>query len=138
MSGAFGFKRVPPPPPPPPRKLCLACKAFAAEVEVPVGEGAAPMCWMCAHLHVDHNVPVHETLTSEACECTPDKIYPHRDIGQGLLVGEDHPAVRFAHGDITHEGMMRQIVRDGGIRGVAYNHKTRQIEPFLIPIRSKN
>jgi hypothetical protein len=58
-------------------KVCVACKAFVAECNAPVGEGSAPMCWLCAHHVVDHNVPLHEAAEAR-CECTPEQIYPVR------------------------------------------------------------
>lgn len=74
-------------------KACLACKAFIAECVVPVGEGSAPMCWLCAHQVVDHNVPLHEACTAE-CECTPDQVYPVR-----VYQAQQRPVLRFEHGD---------------------------------------
>ena len=55
--------------------VCAACEAFVAECLTPVGEGSAPMCWLCAHHVVEHNCPVREAATAE-CECTPDEVYP--------------------------------------------------------------
>lgn len=117
------------PPKPVARKACVACEAFAAECEVPVGEGAAPMCWNCAHHVVDHGVPLHEAMTAE-CECTPDKVYPDRHLPEGQY--------RMVHGDMTHEKMMQEIERHGGIRGHAFNPRTGEIEPFLIPLKQRN
>lgn len=73
-------------PPPPPRPRCNApgCE-MAPEVVLPLGQGAIDLCWLCAHHHVDHGVPLSECATSEACEHTPDEIYPGR-----------HPVVRLA------------------------------------------
>lgn len=65
-------------PPPPPKPTCNACKAYAPEVIVPLGEGAIELCWLCAHHHVDHGVPLSECPTSERCEHAPHEIYPSR------------------------------------------------------------
>lgn len=54
---------------------CRSCKAFAPECLVPVGDGAAPMCWLCAHHVVDHDCPVEDAWKNE-CECMPEDIYP--------------------------------------------------------------
>lgn len=58
-------------------RVCVACKAFKAECQAPVGEGSAPMCWLCAHHVVDHGVSLHKAHEAE-CECTPDQVYPAR------------------------------------------------------------
>lgn len=73
------LKRVEQPVPVQPAwKICVACNAFRAECYVPVGDGSKQMCWVCAHLHVEHNVPLHKILDSEACDCAPHVIYPDR------------------------------------------------------------
>lgn len=64
-------------PEPKPRKGCVACQTFAPECIVPVGDASAPMCWLCAHHVVEHNVPVSKAYNAE-CECLPQAIYPHR------------------------------------------------------------
>lgn len=66
-----------PPPKPVAKKPCMACKAFAAECLVPIGDGAVPMCWLCAHHVIDHEVPLHLAHSAE-CECAPQAVYPHR------------------------------------------------------------
>lgn len=83
------LKRVKQPQPKPvEKKVCLACRSFEAVCEVPMGEGAAPMCWLCAHHVVDHGVPLHEAMTAQ-CECHPMAIYPDRTF-------------RLEHGDIDY------------------------------------
>lgn len=72
------------------QRSCVACKAYVAECMVPVGEGSAAMCWLCAHHVVDHETPVHEAMTAE-CECTPDKIYPVRVLQQRAAAGLEMP-----------------------------------------------
>ncbi len=67
-------------------KLCAACNAFRAECYVPIGEGSAQMCWLCAHAVVEHDAPVSAAHCHE-CECTAEEIYPHRYPG-ALLVGK--------------------------------------------------
>ncbi len=64
-------------PPPPEKQACCACETFAPEVLVPIGDAAVPMCWLCAHHVVDHDVAPHHAHAAE-CECTPQEIYPHR------------------------------------------------------------
>lgn len=59
--------------------MCCGCDAFKAEVLVPHGEGAIAMCWLCAHAHVDHEVPISKCLGHE-CECPPEAVYPERMI----------------------------------------------------------
>lgn len=65
--------------PKPAQKIgCVACKgAYAAECNVPIGDGSAKMCWLCAHHVVDHDVPLHEAMEAR-CECKPEDIYPAR------------------------------------------------------------
>lgn len=62
-----------------PRKVaaCACCKAFIADVDAPIGETSAPMCWLCAHHVVDHDVPVHEAAEA-TCKCKREDIYPVR------------------------------------------------------------
>lgn len=64
-------------PPPPPKEACAACEAFAPTCLVPVGDAAVPMCWLCAHHVIDHEVAPHHANTAE-CECLPEQIYPNR------------------------------------------------------------
>lgn len=64
-------------PPPKPRRACEACKTFAPECLVPMGDAAVPMCWLCAHHVVEHDVPLTEAFRAE-CECGPHLIYPDR------------------------------------------------------------
>lgn len=73
------LKRVPPPPPAPDREACAACKAFAAECLVPVGDDAVPMCWLCAHHVVDHDTPIEGACEGE-CDCRPHQIYPDSSL----------------------------------------------------------
>ena len=74
-------------PPPKPKKACAACKAFAPECLVPVGEEAVPMCWLCAHHVVDHETPVHAAPEAR-CECLPHQIYPGRAV-QSILTFDE-------------------------------------------------
>ncbi len=59
-------------------KTCRACGDWVAECEVPVLDGALPMCWLCAHQVVDHGVALHAAPTAR-CECLPWEVYP-RDV----------------------------------------------------------
>lgn len=70
-----GLPRIPPPPPPPEPVVCVACRTMRAECEAPVGEGTAPMCWVCAHHVVQHGATLEEALEYE-CDCSPWEIYP--------------------------------------------------------------
>lgn len=66
------------------KRVCVACQAFVAECMAPVGDGSAPMCWLCAHHVVDHDVPLHEAAEAR-CECTPEQVYPVRVLQQRAL-----------------------------------------------------
>jgi hypothetical protein len=57
------------------QRECVACKAFAATCLVPVGEGAMPMCWLCAHHVIEHDEPLHNAHAA-GCGCLPADIYP--------------------------------------------------------------
>jgi hypothetical protein len=97
-------------------RTCVACKAFKAECQVPVGEGSAAMCWLCAHHVVDHETPVHEAATAE-CECDPKDIYP-----------AEVQRFRMQHGDITRkhiEKMFRENPQDA-LRGSTLSEAIRQ------------
>lgn len=61
--------------PPPEKKACTACDSFAAECLVPVDDLAMPMCWLCAHHIVEHEVALAGAVTAE-CDCAPREIYP--------------------------------------------------------------
>lgn len=74
------------------RKICVACVAFAAECLVPVGEGALPMCWICAHHVVEHATPLHEVLEAR-CGCTSEEIYP-TTISNALRASTPVAAIR--------------------------------------------
>lgn len=121
------------------KRTCVACKAFVAECNAPVGEGSAAMCWLCAHHVVDHGTPVHEAAEAR-CECTPDMIYPQRVLQERCVTGVmlkklGHmplAAIRMKHGDLTYE-QIRERLETEGERGYMYNPVTGQIEPFHIP-----
>jgi len=59
--------------------VCVACKEFRPDCEVPHGEGTLPMCWPCAHHFVDHQQPLEECMAAQ-CECLPEVIYPESVI----------------------------------------------------------
>lgn len=56
---------------------CVACCAFAAECITPVGDGAAELCWLCAHQVTEHAKAL-EAAASARCSCKPEGIYPPR------------------------------------------------------------
>jgi hypothetical protein len=58
-------------------KMCASGCAFRAECYVPVGDGSATMCWLCAHHVVEHGCAVSSARVAE-CECPPQDVYPHR------------------------------------------------------------
>lgn len=62
-----------------PVKSCVACKAFAAECIVPIGEASAAMCWICAHHIIEHECRITEAGSAK-CKCPPHKIYPDRAV----------------------------------------------------------
>lgn len=59
----------------PTRDVCRACRAFAAECLVPVGDGAARLCWACAHMVADHGHDVADAAGAR-CGCPPTEVYP--------------------------------------------------------------
>ena len=66
------------PPPRPPKPTCFACKAGAPECWVPLPSalgGPQPMCWICAHHVVEHDMSPEHAHCGE-CEHTPAEIYP--------------------------------------------------------------
>lgn len=58
------------------RRACEACAAFAAECEVPRGDGAIAACWMCAHVVIVHNAEPGDLGALERCRCPGEAIYP--------------------------------------------------------------
>ena len=64
-------------PPPLEKEACASCETFAPECLVPVGDAAVPMCWLCAHHVIEHDVAPHHARVAE-CECVPGEIYPSR------------------------------------------------------------
>lgn len=54
---------------------CENCKAYAAECETPVGDGAASLCWLCAHDITFHGLPLGE-LREGPCGCARHQVYP--------------------------------------------------------------
>lgn len=106
--------------------VCVACKAFTADCVAPVGEASAPMCWLCAHHVVDHDVPLTEAMEAR-CECTPDQIYPVRVLQERAtnwtkaqsVFTQRNATGAFAHGDTARFGENTMH---------AYNPKTGEIE----------
>lgn len=62
-------------PPSPPKPVCFACKLWAPDCWVPLPAGSQPMCWICAHHVVEHDMAPEHAQAGE-CECTPAEIYP--------------------------------------------------------------
>lgn len=56
------------------RTACASCKALAPECIVPVGDGAVPMCWLCAHAVTEHDAEVGAPVVE--CGCNSEQIYP--------------------------------------------------------------
>lgn len=62
------------------KPACAACKAFRPEVLAPTPEGGAlPMCWLCAHHFVEHDVSL-QGCPSARCKCHPSEIYPSSSV----------------------------------------------------------
>ncbi len=53
---------------------CSSCRTFAPECMLPVGDGAVPVCWLCAHLVTVHEHALGAPVTN--CGCTAAEIYP--------------------------------------------------------------
>lgn len=62
-------------PEPTPPLACASCRAFRAEVVCPVGDGAADLCYLCAHHVAVHEVSLGGAPSAE-CECGPEEVYP--------------------------------------------------------------
>jgi hypothetical protein len=78
-------------PPRPERQACVACRTYAPECLVPMGDEALPMCWLCAHHVVEHDTAVEHAYCAE-CECTPQQIFPHRAFeSAGEIVARVEP-----------------------------------------------
>ncbi len=56
-------------------KTCAACKVFTPDCVAPVGHGSLELCWLCAHLIVEHGESV-QAAPSAKCACHRDDIYP--------------------------------------------------------------
>ena len=52
------------------QRPCPRCRVFVGECLVPHGDGALVLCWLCAHMLVDH------AGAEGACLCTREQIYP--------------------------------------------------------------
>jgi len=62
-------------------RACVGCTVIPAAVRVPAEalgrEGEpVPMCWLCAHLVVAHDVPIAGLASARPCGCNPATIYP--------------------------------------------------------------
>lgn len=102
-------------------RTCVACKAFKAECQVPIGEGSTAMCWLCAHHVVDHDTPVHEASTAE-CECSPSAIYPahvYHDINLEIERGKEAARRRFEGVEIYRVPPEDVAAREAGYRSCA-------------------
>lgn len=82
---------IPPPPVEPP--ACGCCKVFRPECIVPMGDGALPMCWLCAHHVVEHNCTLEEAVEHE-CECLPTEIFPRSRFGDQFEAQRDEIIAR--------------------------------------------
>jgi hypothetical protein len=91
-------------PPPPERQSCVSCKTFAPECLVPVGDDAVPMCWLCAHHVVEHEVSVADAHRAD-CKCSASEVFPNRVFAEGSVVVEEVPE------EVT-EKTLREIARE--------------------------
>lgn len=78
------------------RPVCEACGAYAADVLCPVGDGAKPACYMCAHFLTEHahDVETHGIMgvydrARAICKCRKDQIYPADVLFERRLAAED-------------------------------------------------
>ncbi len=55
-------------------KECQSCRVFAGEVQTPIGDGAALLCWLCAHDATCHDMELG--TISAGCSCSSSEIYP--------------------------------------------------------------
>lgn len=55
--------------------VCENCQAFAAECEAPIGDGAASLCWLCAHDATVHGIELGH-VRGEPCGCKREDVYP--------------------------------------------------------------
>ena len=108
-------------PPPPEREACAACKTFAPECLVPVEDEAVPMCWLCAHHVIEHDV-LPGGAHCARCECTPQEIYPHRPAPPPPAPVADEPSPRA----IEREKLLNsRALKIGAWVRVAYNQLSK-------------
>lgn len=96
-------------PPPRPKKACAACNTFAPECLAPVSDTAVPMCWLCAHHVVDHDVPVTEAYKAE-CDCPPHEIYPGRAPAAPVEPEVSEPTLREVEREKLLSGPPQKLV----------------------------
>lgn len=111
--------------PPPPPTACACCNAFRAECLLPVGEGAIPACWLCAHAVAEHECAPSDAYTHE-CECLPGEIYPEGSP-MSLVRRKLATAERVASGVAT-ERPQPQTYRIDAIMLVRYERKLLRAE----------
>lgn len=59
------------------KPACARCGVFQPECVVPVGIGARPMCWLCAHEVTAHDAPPDWRHPAHVeCVCSAEEIYP--------------------------------------------------------------
>lgn len=79
-------------------KACENCQCFAAEANVPIGEGAAETCWLCAHSLIVHRSKLGEPIT--LCDCKADDIYPapvllrQAELGIERTISDKRPSLK--------------------------------------------
>jgi hypothetical protein len=61
---------------------CVACGA-KPNSDVPDGAGTLPLCWACAHAHVDHELALSRCAV-HACDCAAANIYPAKVIAAAV------------------------------------------------------
>lgn len=92
---------------------CEGCGAFRAKCLQPGGdgdEGAVELCWFCAHLVADHEMPMAEVKGIPHCGCSRDEIYPV-EFRKGL----DAEIARLdAEYEAKRPVYWRGVVRQGG------------------------
>jgi len=77
---------------------CVACKGFEAECETPIGDGAAKLCWICAHHVTEHGASLEAGPARWAeCGCSRAQIYPARVLARmNLLLGRTKAQINAA------------------------------------------
>lgn len=119
------------------RPACAICGVMAPEVQLPVGDGCKPACWLCAHDATEH-------ADGSPCTCAPTEIYPSDIIARRMPLMQPREPRRFNVVSID-PGVDRgssvqrfEEVAPGVLHAMGLTRKASKVERISRTFRVKN